>query len=281
MKIASYGTLLTGTRSYAITDAADQPSGPTPCAPATSCMNCLDHRRELNIDPKRRSAAARRHEEQCAACAAAAQDAVDFEQRIENAMRIAPPAELEARLSAITADSEGSKPRRGQSKRRLIGLAASVLIACAALTYLLVPSRPALDVEIVQLVREATFALTPTGPVSRADLDWTLGRLDLTLNDDLNDVRFAGHCLIRDNIAAHLVLEGKRAPVTVFFMRDEHPKERFEFASNFMWGVITPVTGGGSIALVGAHGEPLEVIEKTILRTVRWQDWHHDGGRPT
>ncbi|MEM7250249.1 MAG: DUF3379 family protein [Pseudomonadota bacterium] len=234
-------------------------------------MNCIEHRRELNTDPVHRSPAARAHEVSCAQCRVAADQAMQFEAELQAALRVEPPESLKAKLLTR------NQPRPIPVRRRTRGWAAAAAIGMIAIAITLWPTRPSLNEEIVQLIQEAAFAMAATGPVPPEDLTWTLNRVSLDLEGSpgeasLGTVRFAGHCLVRKKLAGHLVIEGKRAPVTIFLMPDEHTTKRQTFTSSFMRGVIIPVATG-SIALVGAHGESLAAIEKQMLNNINWQGW--------
>ena len=100
--------------------------------------------------------------------------------------------------------------------------------------------------------------------------------LDLVVPDELAQmdhsaglITFAEICPINGNDIPHLVIQGKRGPVTILLLPDETVSEAVLLNNEYSHGVILPV-GGGSVAIIGARDEYLDEIQKQILQSVVW-----------
>src|SRR5436305_11149530 len=92
-------------------------------------MNCLDFRRQLNIDPQTAAAEFARHRQECARCAEALERALAFEGDLRQALLVPVPAQLAD--SVLLAQATGEQRLRARRRRgaALIALAAAALLA--------------------------------------------------------------------------------------------------------------------------------------------------------
>ena len=82
-------------------------------------------------------------------------------------------------------------------------------------------------------------------------------------------VTYAQPCKINGKDVPHLVIQGERGPVTILLMPGEKIAEAMPIDGTNVKGVILPV-GEGSIAIVGGREEPLESIQKNVVKSVTW-----------
>jgi len=250
-------------------------------------MNCLEFRRQLGTQPRARDEGMQLHAASCAGCRVAAANAHGLELQIEQALRGVPaPAGLSARIVQELNDlndrtdeppHESKQPRStpiSLGRRRWLAAAGiAALSATGVLGYTLVraPTQltPSLDEAIVQIIRDEVLTLTSRADIGPDELRLTLDPIGLSLKTPLENVRFATNCVIRGRTAAHWVLEGNRAPVTVFVMPEEILASRSVISAGSMHGLVLP-THRGSIAIVGTKGERLEDVGRRVRAAVNW-----------
>lgn len=124
-----------------------------------------------------------------------------------------------------------------------------------------------LAAEAIAMVRASPYALDARGPAPVASINEALQAIGMRLDGDLGDVRFAGNCLVRQQLAGHIVMEGEHAPVTVFVMPETAAARSGKFADGEWASVVMPAERG-SIAVVGAPGEELNGVIDRIQRLI-------------
>ena len=252
-------------------------------------MNCLEFRHACLTEPDSRDSEFRAHADACRACQAFLEEQRQMEERLRRALAIAPPAGLAARVML----KQSFAPRRWVPR---LAVAATVLMAIAATSVTYLWNRPlSLEAEVLAHIHAEPEALAAPGPVDADKLAAVLralgAQLDSAPGDDAMDgggtspgmgevdrvgsersrprrelaveVRYAGICDIRRRPGAHLVLAGERGPVTVLLMPDERVSQRAPLRTGNLEGVVLPVDGG-SMAIVGSRGEPLNALEHRL-----------------
>jgi hypothetical protein len=82
-------------------------------------------------------------------------------------------------------------------------------------------------------------------------------------------ITFAETCPINGNEIPHLVIQGKRGPITILLLPDEKISAAVPLDDADHHGVMLPV-GDGSVAIIGVREEKLEDVQKQVLRSVTW-----------
>jgi hypothetical protein len=270
----------------------------------TETMDCLTFRRYLNEDPAHWRNGMVEHARTCNACDSAVHASAAFEATLKASLDGPVPGGLEARILLEVAelqecdDADGPITTRGRGRTAPIwlGLAASISVLALVTVFVVSLSgselgrdpravstlannvsepsagteTQSLDHAIVQIIRDEFLMLTTTGNVGDAELDTTLGVIGLSLRAPLDNVRFATNCVIRGRTAAHWILQGTRAPITVFVMPNEPLARITPIIAGSMHGLLVPVAGGGSIAVVGAKGERLHEVGERVAAVVNW-----------
>ncbi len=91
----------------------------------------------------------------------------------------------------------------------------------------------------------------------------------MNVSESLGTVNYAGNCDIRNKQkGAHIVLQGKKGPVTVLIMPAEEVTARRRISDQRFHGVIIPAPRG-SYAIVGEHDEALEPYVKQLGRIIK------------
>ena len=86
---------------------------------------------------------------------------------------------------------------------------------------------------------------------------------------DLGDVLFANLCVFKERRIAHIILKGRSAPVTVMIMPREPVSAPRHIWSDDQKGVLVPYRRG-SLAIVSAYIERLDVVETRIRAALTW-----------
>jgi hypothetical protein len=217
-------------------------------------MDCTQSRRALLIDPRDASAELAEHRATCHDCAQYAEQLMSFEARLERALRVDAPI-------------EASRPPMGRvfEHRGWLAIAASVLVAIvvAGSLWLAVPG-PSLAADVVtHMAGEPDAWQTTDVPVPGSDLSAVLGDSHLRLKPDVGVVSYAQSCQFRGHHVPHLVVQTAAGPVTVMVLVHEPVRATTQFDEGGYRGVIVPVAGHGSLAVLtrGEATDPKTVDE--------------------
>ena len=90
-----------------------------------------------------------------------------------------------------------------------------------------------------------------------------------TMNHEAGLITYAMSCRINGRDVPHLVLQGKKGPVTIMLMPHEPVDGAKPLEGENIHGVILQV-GEGSIAIIGEKEEELDNIQQNILDSVTW-----------
>lgn len=204
-------------------------------------MDCNHYRRAVLAEPEliRRgpmSAPLRAHRESCHACGEYTERLLSFETGLERALRVDVPA--------------AGRPRvlRGG----WLAMAASVLIAIvvAGALWLSAPgSSLAADVVTHMAGEPEAWRVTDVA-VPEPALEAVLRDSHLRLGNGAGIVSYASACAFRGQIVPHLVVQTGSGPVTVMVLVHEHVSKSMPFNEQGYRGVIVPVAGHGSLAVL-------------------------------
>jgi hypothetical protein len=87
-------------------------------------------------------------------------------------------------------------------------------------------------------------------PVPRPTLDRVLAASHLGLKGNAGLVSYANSCLFRGHLVPHLVVQTDSGPVTVMVLTHEAARAAQRFDEQGYRGMIVPVPGHGSIAVL-------------------------------
>jgi len=191
---------------------------------------------------------------------------------------VADDARFDALLEAAfkvrvpTAPAASARPSRWPA---VFAIAASMLLAAGAWfglrTELPRHDHSPLAPELIAHILHEPAALAVTaGTVSREEFDGVLRGGRATLAGPVGHVSYARLCLFRGQFVAHFVVQGEQGPVTVMLLPDENVAAPTPIDEGGFKGMLMPVDGGGSVAIVGQPDESLEEIRDRLLRAVRW-----------
>lgn len=235
-------------------------------------ITCLDVRRILGAEPGRRDALILAHCKICTACAAFRKEMLTLDRRLERALNIEVPRDLEAR---VVFRAEFRPERRRISYQWLAAAAAVVLAVIVGVgVWQYRQNSPAMLgkalVAHVMNPQEAD-ALDPGRPAIR-DVSFITGVLNkagVSMRGHMDDISYARTCLFRGEWVAHLVVQGRDGPVTVMILPHIHVTKPTHFNEDGFQGVIMP-SGKGSIAILADNPTPMMPIAHVFMKMVQW-----------
>jgi hypothetical protein len=221
--------------------------------------DCVDYRRAILADPHDSDPALRAHRESCPECRAYTERLLRFELRLERALRVSAPA-------------QGTV---WGMRRGWLAMAASVLIVLlvSASLWLAAP-HPSLAADVVAHMAGEPQAWVRTEEVPAAELNLVLSDAHMRLNPDAGAVSYASSCRFRGRMVPHLVVQTEMGPITVMVLVHESVPKPVAFEEQGYTGVILPVPGHGSLAVLG-HGKDadLNAVEEIAARVQRAIVW--------
>lgn len=219
-------------------------------------MNCLEFRRLYLSDPYHCSEEMEAHRLACDHCHRFARQQSEQEIQLKRAVKVAVPEGLASRI--IVSKALHGRANKATVKRRPFKLLASLLAASFTLLAVLwrilfIPTEQLVLTHVTDEIHhlQDNFALT-THAVNQK-----IRSSGLYASQSLGPVRYAGSCQIRDHVGAHIIIPGKRGPVTVLLMPKESIQHPLTVKDHRFSGRIVPFTGG-SMAVIGERGEPID-----------------------
>ena len=232
--------------------------------------DCSTYRRSMLADPRDPDADLREHRETCRECAAYTEKLLSFESRLGRAVRVELPDAAATPLRAKAA------PRAALSRKNWFAMAASVLLAVvvAGALWLASPG-PSLAADVVTHMGGEPGAWLQTDvPVPGAELQGVLQDSHVRLGAGAGVVSYASSCAFRGHHVPHLVIQTESGPVTVMVLVHERVQKPVSFDEQGYRGVIVPVAGHGSLAVL-THGastdlKTVELIAAQVLDSISW-----------
>jgi hypothetical protein len=241
-------------------------------------MDCAHYRRGVMADPRDPDPRLREHRQSCHDCNAYTERLLRFESRLERALRVALPADAAPASDKVV-------PLRGKSplhspirRRRWLAMAASVLLASvvAGGLWLSAPG-PSLAADVVTHMSGEPQAWRRTDvPVLGSKLGDVLrdSHLRLAADGGAGIVSYASSCEFRGNHVPHLVIQTESGPVTVMVLVHERMPKPVQFDEQGYRGVIVPVSGHGSLAVLTRGSATdlgtVEHIAHRVLDSIVW-----------
>lgn len=250
--------------------------------------DCNDYRRALLGDPSILTPEMQAHRASCAACTEFSGRLDRFEARLSRALRL-PVDDMPAATSPLAdvsnpglpapamprAGSETVVPLRARAARdtqaatpsrpRWLALAASVVVAlCTAAVLWLAEPRTSLAQDVVAHMADEPQAWAVTdSAVSPAKLQAVVAEAQMKLAPSGGRVSYANICEFRGHEVPHLVVQDSSGPVTVMVLVHESVRSAVDFDEGGYRGVIVPVAGHGSIAvLTRSHTLDVAAIDR-------------------
>jgi hypothetical protein len=227
-------------------------------------IGCAEYRRAVLANPRDAAPELAAHLANCRECPAYLERLLRFERRLERALRI------DAR--------EPAQPHRARARvhRGWLAMAASVAAALvvAGGLWVAVP-HSSLAADVVAHMAGEPQAWTRTDvPVPSPELDFVLRNTHMRLRPDAGMVTYAQSCLFRGHRVPHLVVQSDMGPVTVMVLVHESVSKPTPFDEEGYRGVILPVAGHGSLAVLAKdQSGDLASVEKVAAQVQAAIEW--------
>jgi Protein of unknown function (DUF3379) len=244
-------------------------------------MGCAHYRRSMLADPRDPEPLLREHRESCHDCNLYSERLLRFESRLERALRVALPSEAALpsdKVVPLRAKSLRTALRSPAYRKGVLAMAASVLMALvvAGGLWLSAPG-PSLAADVVTHMREEPEAWRRTDvPAQSSKLQDVLrdSHLRLAAGAGTGIVSYANSCAFRGHQVPHLVIQTEAGPVTVMVLVHERVSKSVRFDEQGYRGVIVPVAGHGSLAVLtrgpAADVKTIEKIAHRVLDSIVW-----------
>ena len=235
-------------------------------------MDCMDYRRALQADPQHPTPEMRAHVAECVDCSRFTDQMLRFDDRLQRALR----------FRVAGASDTGAVPIRPTRRPRpalgrgWLAMAASALIAAVAAGGLwLAAPRSTLAADVVTHMAEEPQAWSRTDvPVPEPKLGAVLSESHVRLAQNAGLVSYANSCSFRGHQVPHLVVQTAQGPVTVMVLSHESVQGPIRFDSQGYRGVIVPVPGHGSLAVLekgsATDMKAVDDVATRVLSAITW-----------
>jgi hypothetical protein len=233
-------------------------------------ITCTDYRTRTLAEPGVDSDELREHRQSCAICAAYTQRLQSFEGRLAAALRI------DVGAQAAPDNVVPLIRPRAQSRlpRRWLAVAASIIGGVGLATFLWLGSaQPTLAAAVVAHMAHEPAAWKPTdAQVAQPALDAVLKETGVRLLPGMGRVSYAQSCDFRSHTVPHLVVQTPSGPVTVMVLVHEQVAHAQHFNEQGYQGMLVPVGGHGSIAVImrGSDSADVQRIADSVEREIQW-----------
>lgn len=235
-------------------------------------MDCAQYRRTILANPHDMDAELAQHRDGCAECSSYTERLLRFEGKLERALQVNPRAGARPRGGVVTP----LRPRRRPAARGWLAMAASVLVGLMVAGGLwLAAPHASLAADVVAHMAGEPQAWKRTDlPVPAPELEFALRNTHMRLRPEAGTVSYAQSCLFRGHRVPHLVVQTDMGPVTVMVLVHESVSRPTTFDEEGYRGVLLPVAGHGSIAVLAKWGSgSLASVENVAARVRSAIDW--------
>lgn len=268
-------------------------------------MNELQFQRELLTNPLKLNKDMLAYLEKNPEKKIMAKNAQCFDQQIEQALDVEVPEGLEARIllsQSYPADAEevkASEDTNGLSDLGSIGLsntsssvvpmsksnfplwglsavAASLLVVSFSLTLWLGPvgveeiGGNDVVAHILDHVEEDPELMTAFKvPDSQQDLQKLFLAVGASLNEPIDQMSYAGECVLKGQKGLHVVIQDRQGPVTIIVLPGQQLDSMVAFEASGYQGELVPVKGG-VVAIVGNNLDHLAHAHMRFFKAVKF-----------
>jgi hypothetical protein len=230
-------------------------------------MNHTEYRKGVMADPHSQDAELQAHRDACAECSAYTEKLLEFEARLERAMRV--DLGVDSGVSAQVLPFVRKPAVAKSMTRRAFAIAASVLLGVALVggVWLSLPEQSLAAAVVAHMAEEPNAWRRTDIPVAEPELRDVLKDSKMQLKPDAGLVSYANSCSFRGHLVPHLVVQTASGPVTVMVLVHEPIARSMDFNEQGYRGTIVPVPGHGSIVVLARDSEvSREAVEKIAAR---------------
>lgn len=228
-----------------------------------STINCITVRRLLLTHPTDLDADVLQHLANCQACKKTALEANAFDNVLLTTLNVPVPTGLADRILLTKGIHE--KLQTHKTRHRYQTIAASIVLAVGILATFFFPA-PDTRIGDIALahVNDEPHHLQDRKNIKLAQLNKIISPFNMQIKISPQRIHYAGTCKIRRSTGVHIVIQGKKAPLTILLMPGEQVSKRLTIHNKDFNGIILPVKNG-SIAIIGDKQEDLDAVGKQII----------------
>ena len=235
-------------------------------------MNFSEFKKLIGADPWNRDTETLRARNSAPEFEAAAAEAEVFEEKLQSALHIQPPADLLEGIKSISREIESIQPARKRNWMPL-ALAASLLIAVGAVGMVWKQSRQWDNVEAYLADHYShdgdTLVTQATDIVSEQAVVKIMASLNASADQQLaGRIKFIKFCPTPEGRGAHMVVSTDQGPMTIIFMPKTQVTDgelvRFEQMHAFLVNLEH-----GSAAIIGKQSQAVESMEAVIRESLK------------
>ncbi|MGA9334957.1 MAG: DUF3379 family protein [Rudaea sp.] len=227
-------------------------------------MNCLEFRRQLNIDPHCTAHEFLRHRQDCPRCAQAHERANAFEASLQRALAIRVPAQLAEAILLAQATEQHRQRRRYLRRGGFFAVAAAAVLALGIGMHVRATPLSTLAVDHV-MASDEHFALALTKDVTEDAVRQAFAKRGVKVRQIPVGISYVACCPVGRFTSVHMVMPGKDGPVTVFYISNDRVAGTSDFAHEGMKGRSVPM-GKGTLVMVAHDSSQFDRLEN------EWRD---------
>ena len=230
-------------------------------------MNFSEFKRLLGADPRNREDETLRVRKSSPEFEAAARQAEVFEDKLEAALHITPPADLVDQIREIS--------QQPDTRRNWIPLAMAASLVIAIGTVGLIWKQPPKWDGVEDYLADhyshdgARLVAKAIETVDREDVEKILGRLDVVADQQLtSNIRFIKFCPTPDGRGAHMVIDTQQGLMTVILMPHTNVTDGEIVEFEKMHALLVDL-GPGSAAIIGEQNQGVETLQNLVRESLR------------
>ena len=223
-------------------------------------MNCLEFRRQLNVDPHCTEVDFLRHRQDCPRCAQAYQHAQAFEAALRSALTVPVPAQLAD--SILLAQATEQHRQRLRYRRNAVALAlAAMLVLAVGIGWRVTRAPPLGEAAIAHMLGAEAPMLALTAPVAPDAVRHAFAERGITLTQVPADISYVQCCPIGKFKSVHMVMPRSDGPVTVVYLVDDHGAQRSDFNHAGWLGRSVPIAHG-TLVMIGHDAAQFDQVQQ-------------------
>ena len=221
-------------------------------------MNCLSVRRIISTNVRDDSEAFAQHLLECPSCKAFYEKQLNFNNTLKKAFEVDVPEGLAER---VLVELNLSEKKSYKKNVRWLAVAASILVIFIVFSTTTLHSPPALANAILEHVKYDVGAFEIKTDISLQQLNQLLKPHGVRADKDIGNATSAGICVIQGKQGAHVVFEGKNAPVTMIIVPDKLKANETVTIDDQQYKGMLMGTKNGTLAIISEDQESLYEFE--------------------
>jgi len=239
-------------------------------------MNCAEYRRLLLTDPGEPPTGMQTHVASCPQCTQYTARISRFEGRLVKALKVDVHGAQRGRVVSLEAERLRRRGKRSPLQPRRVAIAASVLLAVVGvgLLWLGAPGRSLAAAVVNHMAGEPGAWARTDVAVAEPKLEDVMSGTGAHLQPGAGLVSYAHSCEFRGHLVPHLVVQTAAGPVTVMLLVHESVRRDVHFAEHGYSGVIVPLHGHGSLAVLERHSDTdaktINAVAAQVVGALEW-----------